>query len=906
MPEYLSPGVYVEEIDAGAKPIEGVSTSTCGAVGVTQRGPTTGKPVLVTGFLEFERRFGGLLPEPPATLMNILEGRWWQFPLSVKGFFDNGGQRLFVKRVFSSTAQSATLLLARGVIAEIIRDAPVGADRLRLRHTIGIDNGTNIRLFVAGSPVGNFTVNSYTATGEVVLNNAVAQELVAGRDFVEIVARAATPAPPPDFRLTVQAKASGDWGGNEVEDNGITAGNGLRTRVRPVVTASLRILASPTVGGNPASTTVAVDAPAGATEIQVAGAAGFASTDSVQIADGEFIINSIPGRFDIPAAAAAIAANTAITEGGNPRGNVVGGVPVGGTRVYSTDISNLANGDTVDIGGTPFVIANVTPTRVQGFDIAPPAAAVIPIGTPITEGGNPRGNLIAEVPIGGTRVLTTDVTNLANGDTVDIGGAPFTISNVTPAAIVFNLNNPVPAGRTWTVGTAIRRMRRAIDPAPATANIINVQNALQLYAGAIVELDTGSVKEERTVDSVLGDAVTLSAAPTATYFEGFRVRLIEGEVSAQYRRNHIIVDEETYSNLRFIDDGGPNYIVRRVNLNSELISLVGGADFAGSVSQIAEFPIIPAPAAGPVGFWGDLTGGRDNLAALSVDDFVGVEGGSEASTGVQALEFIDEISICLAPGIWASPVHNSLTTHCETLKDRFAILDPPDDLDIEGIRDFREPLDTKYAALYYPWLVVRDSLLKRDVHLAPSGHMAGIYARVDVERGVHKAPANEVVRGIRLPGGFVRDVSKREQDLLNPRNINALRAFPGRGQRVWGARVLTSDASWKYINVRRLFIFVEESIDEGTQWVVFEPNDEPLWARVRATISNFLLTVWRSGALEGTKPEEAYFVKCDLTTMTQADIDNGRLICIIGIAPVKPAEFVIFRIQQKTREATGV
>ena len=178
--------------------------------------------------------------------------------------------------------------------------------------------------------------------------------------------------------------------------------------------------------------------------------------------------------------------------------------------------------------------------------------------------------------------------------------------------------------------------------------------------------------------------------------------------------------------------------------------------------------------------------------------------------------------------------------------------------------------------------------------------MAGIYARVDVERGVHKAPANEVIRGITK---IAQDVTKREQDLLNPKGINALRFFPGRGNRVWGARTVSSDASWKYINVRRLFIFVEESIDEGTQWVVFEPNDEPLWARVRQTITNFLTTVWRSGALEGTKPDEAFFVKCDRTTMTQDDIDNGRLICVIGIAPVKPAEFVIFRIQQKTRES---
>jgi phage tail sheath protein FI len=198
-------------------------------------------------------------------------------------------------------------------------------------------------------------------------------------------------------------------------------------------------------------------------------------------------------------------------------------------------------------------------------------------------------------------------------------------------------------------------------------------------------------------------------------------------------------------------------------------------------------------------------------------------------------------------------------------------------------------------------LEVRDPSLRRDIEMAPSAHMAGIYARVDVERGVHKAPANEVIRGI---SRIAADVTKREQDMLNPRNINALRFFPGRGNRVWGARCVTSDASWKYINVRRLFIMIEESIDEGTQWVVFEPNDETTWARVRLSITNFLTTQWRSGALQGTTAAEAFFVKCDRTTMTQDDIDNGRLICVIGIAPVKPAEFVIFRIQQKTLDTT--
>jgi len=282
-----------------------------------------------------------------------------------------------------------------------------------------------------------------------------------------------------------------------------------------------------------------------------------------------------------------------------------------------------------------------------------------------------------------------------------------------------------------------------------------------------------------------------------------------------------------------------------------------------------------------------------------VDDFVGEDGGASNRTGIQALEDIDEVSLCLAPGMWSASVQSALIQHCEILKDRFAILDSQDGLSIEGIRTFREPLDTKYAALYYPWVEVRDPSVKRNVQVAPSGHMAGVYARVDVERGVHKAPANEVIRGITK---IAQDVTKREHDMLNPKNINVLRFFPGRGNRVWGARVVTSDAAWKYINVRRLFIYVGESIDEGTQWVVFEPNDEPLWARVRQTITNFLTSVWRSGALQGTKPDDAFFVKCDHSTMTQDDIDNGRLICLIGIAPVKPAEFVIFRIQQKTIE----
>ncbi|MCF6155894.1 MAG: phage tail sheath family protein [Candidatus Brocadia sp.] len=284
-------------------------------------------------------------------------------------------------------------------------------------------------------------------------------------------------------------------------------------------------------------------------------------------------------------------------------------------------------------------------------------------------------------------------------------------------------------------------------------------------------------------------------------------------------------------------------------------------------------------------------------------DYVGTDGGPGNRTGLQAFNEVDEINIVCIPGITSQTVQTAMISHCENMKDRFCVLDPVKDADMDAIQDQKDEVvsDKGYAALYYPWIkvpieTIEDNKLKLvQDFIPPSGYIAGIYARSDIERGVHKAPANEIIRGaleIKLA------ITKGEQDILNPLGINCIRSFPGRGIRVWGARTLSSDTLWKYVNVRRLFIYLEESIEEGTQWVVFEPNNEKLWGRVKATITEFLTRVWRDGALMGTKPEEAFFVKCDRTTMTQDDIDNGRLICIIGIAPVKPAEFVIFRIAQ--------
>ncbi len=186
--------------------------------------------------------------------------------------------------------------------------------------------------------------------------------------------------------------------------------------------------------------------------------------------------------------------------------------------------------------------------------------------------------------------------------------------------------------------------------------------------------------------------------------------------------------------------------------------------------------------------------------------------------------------------------------------------------------------------------------------LPPSGFVAGIYARNDVEKGVHKAPANEVVR---MAVGFEFLLNKAQQDVLNPEGVNCFRFFEGRGYRLWGARTISSDPEWKYVNVRRYFAYLERSLERGTQWIVFENNSEPLWANVRRTVEDFLFNEWKSGHLMGDKPQEAYFVRCDRSTMTQNDIDNGRLICLIGVAPVRPAEFVIFRIGQWTADRRG-
>jgi Bacteriophage tail sheath protein len=348
-------------------------------------------------------------------------------------------------------------------------------------------------------------------------------------------------------------------------------------------------------------------------------------------------------------------------------------------------------------------------------------------------------------------------------------------------------------------------------------------------------------------------------------------------------------DEEVYDNVSLKKGRQSVFTATRT---SKLIKL----------EEVAKSEI--APAVGKLSLTG---GGASGSVRVTPSEYVG---DSADRTGFGGLEAIDDITMVAAPDLMAlyqagvvdlegvKAVQLAIIAHCELMGDRVAILDAPPGYDAQQIKEWRVDkagYDSKYATLYWPWIKIFDPVAGKASFVPPSGHMAGIWARSDGERGVHKAPANEVVRGAIA---LELQLTKAEHDQLNPSGINCIRAFPGRGIRVWGARTLSSDPAWRYLNIRRLFNYLEGSILRGTQWVVFEPNDMALWERTKRTINAFLVRTWRDGALFGGAPGEAFFVKCDGENNTAETMDAGQLIVDIGVAPVKPAEFVIFRIAQ--------
>lgn len=486
----------------------------------------------------------------------------------------------------------------------------------------------------------------------------------------------------------------------------------------------------------------------------------------------------------------------------------------------------------------------------------------------------------------------------------------------TAAGLTFTAANP----GLW--GEAIRVIVEPASKAKTQVfdkvadNALKVKSCDGFNPGDVVELFDGKASSYAVIKSAQ-DNIIVFAAPVAVDVVDKNLRPVKYIRTAEIKVTVKFEETAEEYDCVSLNPEAPNYICSRM-LKSDLVKVSyvkPAAPKAAAKKDAKEGEAAPAPVSGvqtPFAQLGgnggmlliSLDGASDgNIAGVTAAEYIGVDNGPGKRTGIQAFLENSVASIMAVPGVTDADVQLSLVAHCENLKSRFAILDMPiDSVKVDELLEHRDIFDSSYAAVYHPWLECFDGLAKRSAYMPPSGAVAGIYARCDIERGVHKAPANEVVRGCT---GLSTPYNEREQDLLNPQGVNLIRAFTGRGIRVWGARTASSNAQWKYINVRRLFIYTEETIKANTNWVVFEPNSEALWSRVRRTIELFLASLWRSGALAGSSPSEAFFVEIGRTTMTQDDIDNGRLICNIGIAPVKPAEFVIFRITQHTAEAGG-
>jgi uncharacterized protein len=607
-----------------------------------------------------------------------------------------------------------------------------------------------------------------------------------------------------------------------------------------------------------------------------------------------------------------------------------------------------------------------TPAWLQtnpAVNTARPATALLldselgSVSLPVTDGSGYAQDEFVRVTPPGSQPLYHRLA--ANAATVDARLVDLTLplSRAHPAGAAVAERAPLLALQALDTGDWGNRLRVSVQDEPAgvvprttlstviDANHIRLVSAAGVEPGTILEVfdpaggaPVGDLLKVTDVNRAANYTITLSGAgiSPAQSVPGLAVRSREFQLSvyllrqpdaALPARNETILDSEVFRHLsmdphhsRYVQDvigdinGALRISDRRPEGESRYIrvsDLDPSTDIRLGPENLVD--VLPDGRRRPARYAvGDLVRGTDSIATLTEDDYIGQDNQDpEARTGLHSLRNIEEISIIAAPGRTTAVMQNALIAHCELMRYRVAVLDgprPPQDT-LSDVQTQRQQYDTKYAALYHPWLLIPDPYPVNlsqiaDYPIPPSGHMVGIYARTDIERGVHKAPANEIVRGIT---GLQRILNKEQHDILNPYpvNINVIRDFrdANRGIRVYGGRIITNDPDWKYLNMRRLMIFIEASIDRGLQWVVFEPNKEDLWARVRRSISNFLTLVWRNGGLEGTKVEEAYFVKCDRTTMTQTDIDNGRLICIVGVALVKPAEFVIVRIGLWTAHA---
>ena len=816
MPEYLAPGVYVEETSFRAKSIEGVSTSTTGFVGRTRRGPVFGitdsdTPELLTSFGDFERIYGGF---------DDIAGGPNYLAHAVRAYFDNGGRRLFVSRV-----------------AELPQPGDEPAEPAGDQIDTGLPNG-NGRAFRARSA-----------------------QLVRSPDASERVAFAARfPGATGNGSLLFR-QAAAPANGRTLDS--APAGSMLRLGGRhPAQPARLTAGAAPfsfTNGGTLVLNVAGsdVDISLSGTAAQVTGATQLAAPLDIAAGDRTLraTIDGIAQTVTLPASFA------------DPN------------ALVSTINAGLTAGKaSLSTGATPNQL--IITSSLQGRSGSVSITHNDSLGFAADASVNGRDDAANNVDDLG-RVTADDLNSLFIEEEIPVrarvdsqtGRTIFTSSATGDAAVI-------------RVGTGAGSQNAAVGLATGQ----EAHGANGTTVSYYTKRDTGwrSSTNAPLDPAVLDAALTarsgvdlLTVSLVATDADGSQILYEEMALDSAHPRwiGHVLAHMPTRR-----AEALQNLFEARIGKNVdpfELRDALFGAD---------EFALLT------------LQAGSD-----------GPEPTAEAyRRALQAFENIEDISIVAAPDGAAYPaivqaINNALITHAERRRAyRIAVLDTPAGFTPTEALEFRGTIDTTRAAMYYPWVVVPNPLARPgdasipiELTVPPSGFIAGIYARSDTQRGVFKAPANEVVLGALR---FETDVNFAQQELLNPAGVNCLRFFPGRGYRVWGARTASSDPEWKYVNIRRYFNYLERSIDNGTQWVVFEPNGERLWANIRQTISNFLYNEWTSGALLGSAPKDAFFVKCDRSTMTQNDLDNGRLICQIGVAAAKPAEFVIFRIGQSTAD----
>ncbi len=515
------------------------------------------------------------------------------------------------------------------------------------------------------------------------------------------------------------------------------------------------------------------------------------------------------------------------------------------------------------------------------------------------------GGFLAENTHGANRFLPYAVEQFfANGGSrcyvMRVAPEDATLATATRGCIAFSAKNPGKWGNSvkvsaWAVANAKTNVVASEEDSVTGAVTYQFKNASEFSVGDIVALVAdGKVTGYNRIALLQGNTVSFEAAIETEIVDAAILpsKTIESvNVNLEIACGEAV---ESYEGLS-LNIASADFIDNRL-VKSLLVSVSTTV-----LEEICPFMQALAGDAGAAKVSFSLAGGADG-DCKKADDSLYLGGGIAPGkrTGLVAFEEISNVSIMAIPGVTSPTVQLALVAHCENLASRFAVLDMPADASTPAeLLQHRAIVDSNYAAMYHPWVQVFDKSAKKPAYIPPSGAICGVYARSDATRGVHKAPANEVVNNCT---GLSCLYNKGEQDVLNPAGVNLIRALPGQGIRVWGARTCTSNALWKYINVRRLFIFLEESIKANTNWAVFEPNDSVLWARVEQTIVSFLRDMFRAGALVGDSEADAFFVRIGHETMSASDIANGKLICEIGVAPSRPAEFVIFRITQTMKD----